>query len=129
MGRINTQLPLVKRLTFSNIFQIGWYQWFYYRTNKDESQNPKKKPGKCLGTDKNEGNKIYRWVLMFKGNFVMRQYLFRLTPAELYPSNKSENRKYAEHDANTSWYMGELFRLPPNEINNIIVEDNEISVE
>ena len=67
--------------------------------------------GKFLGSAKNEGNEMTRWVLKKNGQVVPCCMLQNLTVKQLVPSNEVEQQKRAVFDADISWILGDSLSL------------------
>ncbi len=54
----------------SNLCQFGWYEWVYFRHNTAKFPYQKEVLGRCLGTNKDEGNEMPQWILQMNGQIV-----------------------------------------------------------
>ena len=66
----------------SNICQIWWYEWVYFRETTAKFPFPAHVLGRCLGPAKNEGNEMTQWVLKQNGKIFPLRKMRRLTPEE-----------------------------------------------
>ena len=94
----------------SNICQFGWYEWLYLRETTGKFPYPSPVLGRCLGPEKNEGNKILQWVLNQHGQIVPRKNTCKLTPGEFL--RESEIKKREVFDSSIKTRYGESFTLP-----------------
>ena len=54
----------------SNLCQYAWYDWCYYRENKNAFPFNKEVLGRVLGPARGEGNEMCQWILKANGNVV-----------------------------------------------------------
>jgi hypothetical protein len=58
----------------SNLCQYDWYDWCYFRDQKELLPFKKEVLGRVLGPAKGEGNEMAQWILKANGNVVPRRY-------------------------------------------------------
>lgn len=96
----------------SNICTFAWYDWCYYREDRNVSfPHQKEKLGRVLGPMKNEGNKMCQAVLTSSALVVPRRTVRRLTVAEL--NSESEQKKRKIFDDIITDKLGDSMSLPP----------------
>ena len=94
----------------SNICQLRWYEWVYFREATAKFPFPDNVLGRCLGQARNEGNEMTQWILKQNGKIVPRRTMCRLTQEGL--TRPSEIKKRAEFDAAIEKRYGNSFTLP-----------------
>jgi hypothetical protein len=57
----------------SNLCRYSFYEWCYFRENKNKSPFNKEVLGRVLGPAKGEGNDMAQWILKANGNVVPRR--------------------------------------------------------
>ena len=76
----------------SHICNFGWYDWCYYRDQKEPFPMPKGRLGRVLGPAKNYGNMMTQWILTSNGTIVPLRTLRRLQEEELYSPTETQKR-------------------------------------
>jgi hypothetical protein len=76
----------------SNLCQYQWYDWCYFREQKEMFPFNGKVLGRILGPAKGEGNKMAQWVLKANGRVVPRCTCWPLTVAETHSDQEQKKR-------------------------------------
>ena len=98
----------------SNIFQFKWYDWCYYRENKEKFPFNKELLGRILGPANGEGNEMAQWALKPNGRVVPRRIARPLNGAEL--CSEVKIRKHTFFDALIEGKLGTSMISPKEEI-------------
>ncbi len=77
----------------SNLCQFGWYEWVYFRDQKNDFPVSKEILGRVLGPAKGAGNEMAQWVLKANGRVVPRRTVRSLTIAELHSDTEKRRRE------------------------------------
>ena len=80
----------------SNLCQYRWYDWCYFRDQKEKFPFNREVLGRILGPAKGEGNEMAQWVLKANGKVVPRRTCRPLTVAETHSAQ--EQRKQTIFD-------------------------------
>ena len=67
----------------SELVELGWYQWIYYRDATPSFPLPAEEIGKYLGPSENVGSNMSMWILKQNGEIVSRKTLRTLADFEL----------------------------------------------
>jgi hypothetical protein len=81
----------------SNLCRYGYYEWCYFRENKNKSPLNKQVLGRVLGPAKGEGNEMAQWILKANGNVVLRRRHRPLKTEEAH--SEQERMKHKVFDA------------------------------
>jgi hypothetical protein len=74
----------------SNLFQYRWYDWCYFREQKEKFPFNCEVLGRISGPAKGEGNEMGRWVLKANGRVVPRRTCQPLTVAETHSDHEQK---------------------------------------
>jgi len=77
----------------SNLCQFGWYEWVYFREQKNDFPINKEILGRVLGPAKGAGNEMAQWVLKANGRVVPRRTVRSLTVDEMNSSTEKRMRE------------------------------------
>jgi hypothetical protein len=77
----------------SNLSQYQWYDWCYYREQKEKFPYPREILGRVLGPATGAGNEMSQWILKSNGNVVPRRTLRPLRVDELHSSEEQKKRE------------------------------------
>ena len=77
----------------SALCQFGWYEWCYFRENKEKFPFNREVLGKILGPATGEGNEMAQWVLKANGNVVPRRTARSLHVDELHSPQEVKKRE------------------------------------
>jgi hypothetical protein len=80
----------------SSLTQFRWYDFCYYRENREKFPFNKEVLGRVLGPARGEGNEMAQWILKANGNVVPRRSPRPLTVAEL--NSETEQKKRSIFD-------------------------------
>ena len=83
----------------SNLCQVVWNEWVYFRKKTATFPFQKQELGRCLGPTNYIGNDMCQWVIQQNGQMVPRQTLRRLRLGEITVINQTESNKRADFDA------------------------------
>jgi hypothetical protein len=97
----------------SNICKYGWYEWCYFRENKNKFPFNKEVLGRVLGPSKGEGNEMAQWILKANGNVVPRRSHRPLKTEEVH--SEQERMKRNVFDALIVRRWGTSINPPNNE--------------
>ena len=97
----------------SNICKYGWYEWCYFRENKNKFPFNKEVLGLVLGPSKGEGNEMAQWILKANGNVVPRRTHRPLKTEEVH--SEQERLKRNVFDALIVRRWGTSINPPNNE--------------
>ena len=97
----------------SNLCQYRWYEWCYFRENKEKFPFNREVLGRILGPAKGEGNEMAQWVLKANGNVVPRRSHRPLNVAEWH--SPEEKKKRDVFDALIERRWGTAIKAPPKE--------------
>jgi len=97
----------------SHIYNFGWYDWCYYRDQKEPFPMPKERLDRVLGPAKNHGNIMTQWVLTSNGTIVPRRTLRRLKEEELH--NPTELQKRDVFTSVIQSKLGDSMSPPPQD--------------
>jgi hypothetical protein len=89
-------LTLGEEENISNLCQLGWYEWCYYREDTAAFPNQQEGLGRVLGPARGEGNKMCQWVLKGNGKVVPRRSNRPLNPSVIH-SEVEHLRSYMHH--------------------------------
>ena len=67
----------------SNLFQLAWYEWCYYREHTAGFPLQRDVLGRVLGPSKGKRNKMSQWILKANGHVIPRRTESPLTTAQL----------------------------------------------
>ena len=95
----------------SSLAQYQWYDWCYYREQKQKFPFNRELLGRVLGPARGEGNEMAQWVLTAKGTVVPRRSLRPLQVAELHSPVEIKKRQVFDALIERRW--GTSTR-PPN---------------
>jgi hypothetical protein len=87
----------------SNLSQYSWYDWCYYRENKNAFPFNKEILGRVLGPARGEGNEMCQWILKANGNVVPRRSHRALTVAEIHNPIEQRKRKVFDELIERRW--------------------------
>ena len=76
----------------SNLCQFEWYQWVYFREEREGFPGNKQQLGRCLGPATGEGNEMAQWILKHNGKVVPRRSLRPLTSDEAFSETEINKR-------------------------------------
>jgi hypothetical protein len=76
----------------SNLCQYTWYDWCYFREQKEKFPFNREVLGRILGPAKGEGNEMAQWVLKANGKVVPRRTCRPLTVAETHSDQEKKKR-------------------------------------
>jgi hypothetical protein len=76
----------------SNLCQYRWYDWCYFRDQKEKFPFNREVLGRILGPAKGEGNEMAQWVLKANGRVVPRRTCRPLTVAETHSNQEMKKR-------------------------------------
>ena len=110
----------------SNLCQFSFYQWVYYREQKNGFPIPKELLGRALGPSKGEGNAMAQWVLNYHGNVVPRRSVRPLTHDEM--TRDAEIQKRQQFDIIIQGRWGTAL-TPPQTIKDATDSDDFIPYE
>jgi hypothetical protein len=77
----------------SALCQFGWYEWCYFRENKEKFPFNREVLGKILGPATGEGNEMSQWVLKANGNVVPCRTARSLHVDELHSPQEVKKRE------------------------------------
>ena len=80
-----------ERGDISNLCNFKWYEWCYFRDQKQSFPFARELLGRVLEPSKEEGNEMCQWILESNGQVVPRRSYRKLTDAEL--NHDQEKRK------------------------------------
>ena len=114
----------------SNVCNFGWYEWCYFRDQKNLFPLPKEYLGRVLGPALNTGNEMAQWILKSNGQVVARRTVQKLKPEELH-NNSVEEEKRRLFDSVIRQKLGDSMSPPPEPIKSeeaefIPYEDDEV---
>ncbi len=114
----------------SNVCNFGWYEWCYYRDQKNLFPFPKEYLGRVLGPATNTGNEMAQWILKSNGQVVARRTVRKLKPEEIH-NNTVEEQKRQLFDSMIQKKLGDSISPPPaplkpEETEFIPYEDDEV---
>ena len=95
----------------SNLCQFNWYEWCYFRQQKESFPYPKEVLGRVLGPSRNVGNEMAQWVLQANGKVVCRRSLRKLKSDEL-NNNEVELYKRQIFDQCIKEKLGDSMQVP-----------------
>ena len=125
-------ITLAEEGDISNLCQFGWYEWCYFRQQKEHFPFPKEVLGRVLGPSRNVGNEMTQWVLQANDKVVCRRTLRKLKIDEL-NNNEVEEYKRRIFDDCIRKTLGDSMTLPPEEVkpptNNDMDDESEGEVE
>jgi hypothetical protein len=104
----------------SNLCQYKWYDWCYFRDQKQKFPFNREVLGRVLGPAKGEGNEMAQWILKGNGRVVPRRSLRPLKVDELHSATEIKKREI---------FDGLIERRWGTSINPPIVSDVEDSSE
>jgi hypothetical protein len=107
----------------SNLCQYGWYEWCYYREQKEKFPFNAEVLGRVLGPAKGEGNEMCQWILKANGFVVPRKTLRPLRVEEIH--SDIEKRKREVFDQLTERRWGTSMSKPPPE-HDPVDQDNDL---
>lgn len=87
----------------SALCQYDWYDWCYYRENKENFPFNREVLGRVLGPSSGEGNEMAQWVLKANGNVVPRRTLRPLTVDEQYSPTEQKKRETFDSLISRRW--------------------------
>ena len=96
----------------SSLCQYNFYDWCYYREQKEQFPYNREVLGRVLGPALGEGNEMCQWVLKANGNVIPRRTLRPLRVDEIH--SKVEQKKRDTFDALIEGRWG-TSTTPPNE--------------
>ena len=99
----------------SNLCQFGWYDWCYFREQKEKFPFNKEILGRVLGPAKGEGNEMAQWILKANGRVVPRRSSRPLKPAEIHSPTELKKREIFDGLIEKRW--GTSIK-PPNDSRN-----------
>ena len=76
----------------SNVCQFAWYEWCYFREQRNSFPLPQEILGRILGPAKDAGNLMAQWVLKSNGNIAPRRTCHPLRKDELISLIKIKKR-------------------------------------
>ncbi len=76
----------------SNLCQYKWYDWCYFREQKEKFPFNKEVLGRVLGPARGEGNEMAQWILKANGKVVPRRSSRPLTVAEVHSPTEIRKR-------------------------------------
>ena len=79
-----------KEADISNLCQFDWYEWCYFREQKDPFPMHREVLFRVLGPAKGEGNEMAQWCLKANGNFVPRS---TARPLKAYETASEPNKR------------------------------------
>jgi hypothetical protein len=77
----------------SNLSEYKWYDWCYYREQKEQFPYPREILGRILGPATGAGNEMSQWILKSNGNVVPRRSMRPLRVDELHSSEEQKKRE------------------------------------
>ncbi|GAX21971.1 hypothetical protein FisN_16Hh038 [Fistulifera solaris] len=95
----------------SNLCQFGWYEWVYFRDQKNDFPVSKEILGRVLGPAKGAGNEMAQWVLKANGRVVPRRTVRSLTIAKLHSDTEKRRREIFDGLIERRW--GTAMTPPP----------------
>jgi hypothetical protein len=111
-GQNPTSATLGDEGDISNLCTFDWFEWCYFRENKNTFPLPKEILGRVLGPAKNAGNEMSQWVLKSNGKVVPHRTLQKLRPEELH-NNETESEKRRIFTEAIAEKFGDSMTLPP----------------
>ena len=104
----------------SNLCQYKWYDWCYFREQKERFPFNRELLGRVLGPAKGAGNEMAQWILKANGNVVPRRSSRPLTVAEIHSPTEIKKRNIFDGLIERRW--GTSIN-PPKLLNDL--DDNE----
>jgi hypothetical protein len=77
----------------SNLCWYGYYEWCYFRENKNKFPFNKEELGRVLGPAKGEGNEMAQWILNANGNIVPQRSHRPLKTEKVYSEQERMKQK------------------------------------
>jgi hypothetical protein len=77
----------------SNFCLYGWYEWCYFRENKNKFPFNREVLGRLLVPSKGEGNEMAQWILKANGNVVPQQLHRPLKTEEVFSEQEQTKQK------------------------------------
>ena len=97
----------------SSLCQYSFYEWVYYRANREKFPFNREVLGRVLGPARGEGNEMAQWILKANGNVIPCRTLRPLTVAEQH--SDSEIQKCKVFDALIEGRWGTSINPPPTQ--------------
>ena len=95
----------------SNLCQYKWYEWVYFREQKEKFPFNREVLGRALGPARGEGNEMAQWILKANGKVVPRRTHRPLSVSEIH--SETEKKKRETFDALIERRLGSSIK-PPN---------------
>jgi hypothetical protein len=86
-------LTLGEERDISNVCQLAWYEWCYFRERTVAFPNQQEVLGRVLGPARGEGIEMCQWVLKGNGKVVPRRSVRPLNPSEIHSEVEIKKRK------------------------------------
>ncbi len=106
----------------SNLCQYKWYDWCYFREQKQRFPFNREVLGRILGPAKGEGNEMAQWILKANGNVVPRRSSRPLKIDEIHSTTEIKKRELFDGLIERRW--GTSIN-PPKQKNAEDLDDNE----
>jgi hypothetical protein len=106
----------------SNLCQYKWYDWCYFREQKQRFPFNREVLGRVLGPAKGEGNEMAQWILKANGNVVPRRSSRPLKVDELHSATEIKKRAIFDGLIERRW--GTSIN-PPKKNDTEDLDDNE----
>jgi hypothetical protein len=87
----------------SNLCQYKWYDWCYFREQKEKFPFNREVLGRVLGPAKGEGNEMAQWILKANGNVVPRRSSRPLKVDELHSLTEIKKREIFDGLIERKW--------------------------
>ena len=97
----------------SNLCRFGWYEWCYYREERNGFPLNKEVLGRVLGPASGEGNEMAQWILKSNGKVVPHRTIRPLRPDEIRSETEKRKRDLLDQLIAQRWGM---YICPPPDV-------------
>eukprot|EP00957_Ditylum_brightwellii_P079812 6069811-Ditylum_brightwellii.AAC.1 len=109
----------------SNLCQYDWYEWCYYREQKEKFPFNQEVLVRVLGLAKGKGNKMCQWIIKANSFVVPRKTLRPLQVKEVHLDVEKKTRKTFDQLIECLWGTS-LLKLPPEPDHKPVDQDNDM---